>query len=180
MRKVLYLLAQLTDADVEWLLTKGRKELIPAGTILIQKRRPLDTLYIVLDGTLGVAIPTREGAQTLRLGCGEVVGEMSFVEARPPSATVTALEDSVLLAVPRQELAQRLEQESAFAARFYRALAVFLSQRLRAASGRLGSGTGREPDEDAEDEDELDPGVLDNIHVAGAAFDRVLERLLAD
>jgi bacteriocin-type transport-associated protein len=178
MRRVLYLLGQLSDLDVEWLISKGRKERIAKGAVLIQQQRPIDTLYIVLEGTLGVSITTRDTPQLIKLGCGEVVGEMSFVDSRPPSATVSALMDSIVLAISRDELMQRLEQAPDFAARFYRAIAVFLSHRLRATVQQLGWGKSQPLDEDAEYEGELDPSVLDNVHLAGSRFDRVLQRLL--
>ena len=178
MRKVLFLLGQLSDSDVEWLITRGRKQVIASGTVLFQEGRAIDSLYVVLDGTLGASVPAPGGKQTVRLGCGEVVGEISFVDARPPTATVTALEDTTVLAIPRQELARKLEHEAEFAARFYRALAVFLAHRLRAAGLRLDYGEGQELREDVAYTDELDPAVLDQVHLAGARFDEVLQRLL--
>jgi bacteriocin-type transport-associated protein len=179
MRKVLYLLGQLNDSDVEWLITRGRKEFVPAGTVLMQEGMAIDSLYVVLHGTLGAAVPAPGGSREIvRLGCGEVVGEISFVDARPPSATVSALEDATVLAISRQELARKLEREADFAARFYRALAVFLAHRLRAAGHRLDYGAGQELHEDVTYTDELDPAVLDQVHLAGARFDEVLQRLL--
>jgi CRP-like cAMP-binding protein len=101
------------------------------------------------------------------------------VDARPPSASVTALEDTTVLAVPCRELAQKLEREAEFAARFYRAIAVFLSHRLRAAGQRLDYGAGQELREDVAYADELDPAVLDQVHLAGSRFDEVLQRVLS-
>jgi hypothetical protein len=57
MKKVLYLLGQLSDTDVEWLIARGSRELVAAGTTLIQAGQPVSALYIVLDGTLAVTIP---------------------------------------------------------------------------------------------------------------------------
>lgn len=189
MRKVFYLLGQLTDDDVEWMLAHGRKERIDTNHILIREGRQTDALYVLLHGTLEVSFAAAQqhlpgesrsaGPASVRLGCGEVVGEMSFIDARPPSATVSAVEPSILLAVPRGVLAAHLEEDPAFAARFYRALAVFLSQRLRSTVSRLGYGAGKSLNEEVEYQDELDPDVLESVHLAGSRFDRVLRRLLA-
>lgn len=179
MRKVLYLLGQLSDVDVEWLIAKGKKERIPAGTVLIHEGRPINALYILLDGSLqatGTALGTDK---PLRLGCGEVVGEVSFVDSRPPTATVSAETDAVVLAIPRPLLNEHLERSPEFAARFYRALAVFLAHRLRDTGRRLGYGKDQPLKEDEEYEGELGAEVLDNVHLAGSRFDRVLQRLLA-
>jgi CRP-like cAMP-binding protein len=179
MKKVLYLFGQLSDADVEWLINHAGKQHVPAGAVLIRECQPIDTLYIVLAGVLEVA-STALGANRVRLGSGEVVGEMSFIESRLPSASVTAVEDSTVLAVPRPQLQAKLDSDLGFAARFYRALAMFLSHRLRTTVGRFGAGPGRPGEEDAEDGEELDPQLLDAVHMAGCRFDHVLQRLLVE
>ena len=178
MRKVLYLLGQLTDADVDWLVRNGRKERVAPGTALIRERQPIGAVYVLLGGTLEV---TGTGlVAPVRLGSGEVVGEMSYLEARPPSATVTAVTPCTVLAVPRAVLSAQLVGDPGFAARFYRALAMFLSQRLRSTVHRFGYGAAPSLHEDEDDDDELDFQVLDNVHMAGGRFEAVLRRLLAE
>ena len=83
---------------------------------------------------------------------------MSFVETRLPSASVAAIEAGRVLAVPRGTILAAFADDTAFAARFYKALAIFLSDRLR--------GTGNDG--------ELDEGILDTIHQAGDRFVRLL------
>ena len=148
--------------------------------MLIREGQPIAAVYILLNGTVEVTGSGLGGAKPIRLGCGEVVGEMSFIESRPPSATVTAVEDSVVLSIPRPKLAAKLKADSGFAARFYHSLAVFLSHRLRDTVHRLGYGKADRLRDDVEYEDELDPQLLDNIHLAGSRFDRVLQRLLGE
>src|SRR5437870_2515256 len=113
MKKVLYLLGQLSDTDVEWLIAHGSRQHVAPGTVLIEEGRQALALYLVLDGTLGVTVSALGDQWVSRLGCGAVVGEMSFIDARPPSATVAALDDAIVLAVPRPELAAKLERDTA-------------------------------------------------------------------
>ncbi len=171
MRKVLYLFGYLTDADVEWMIGHGDCQRLRAGAVLIREGQPAPALYLLLSGTLEVSFGAA-GRAPVRMASGEVVGEMSFIDARPPSATVAAVDDAVVLAVARPVLQAKLDGEPAFAARFYRAMAVFLSHRLREVGARAGGG-------EAGDE-ELDPGSLQNIQMAAVRFDRVLQRLLAE
>jgi bacteriocin-type transport-associated protein len=178
MKKVLFILGQLSDADVDWMTDTGHKEQVPTASALIRQGQPIDSLYIVLDGLLSVTDTRLGGRELAQLGAGEMVGEMSFVDAAPPNATVTALQDSVVLAIPRAQLSAKLELDSGFAARFYRAIATFLSDRLRATVGQLGYGEIESLDEETIAADELDDNVLDNIHLAGGRFDRMLQRLL--
>jgi bacteriocin-type transport-associated protein len=179
MKKALYLLGQLSDADVEWMGRPAWRRRVPAGTVLIREGQPVNAVYILLDGVAEVT-GGGVGGKPIRLGCGEVLGEMSFVDSRPPSATATAVEDMVVLAIPRPELTAKLERDSDFAARFYRSLAVFLSHRLRDTVRRLGYGKGQPLREDVEYEDELDAATLGSVHLAGSRFDRVRQRLLAE
>jgi CRP/FNR family transcriptional regulator, cyclic AMP receptor protein len=178
MRKVLFILGHLSDTDIEWMLATGKKEIVPSGKILIHEGKPVSSVYIVLDGKLSVSAAALGDKDIAHLGSGEIVGEMSFIDARPPSATVKARESAVVFGIPRESLAFKLEQDVAFAARFYHALAVFLSDRLRSTVSRLGYGAGVSLDEDAEYEDELDLSVLNTMHLAGLRFDRMLKRLM--
>ena len=170
MRKVLYIFGQLTDTDVSWLASEGRRRRLPARTELIREGVSVDTLYIVLEGELSVLSSAKQ-REVARLGAGEIVGEMSFIDARPPSATVITASDVVLFAISKRRLQAALDSNSGFAARFYRAVAMFLSHRVRlATAGERGLAQ--------EDADELDEFVLDNVDRAGARFDDLSRQLL--
>lgn len=178
MRKALYILGQLTDLDIEWMIEHGRRESVPPGEVLIRQGQPIENLYVTLSGHLSVIDEKMDNKELAQLGSGEIVGEMSFIDARPPSATVRAAEAATVLSLPRTVLQARLDEDAAFASRFYRALAVFLSDRLRATVSRLGYGEANGSiDEEAIQEDELDLNVLDTVHLAGNRFDRILKRL---
>ena len=177
MRKVLYILGQLSDDDIEWLIENGTRRAISPETVIIEERGALHEMFIVLDGRFSVTVSALGDQEVASLGAGELVGEMSFVDSRPPSATVTAVEESSVLTVDREELAERLEEDEGFASRFYRAVAVFLADRMRGTVARLGYSGDEELDEDTEYEDELSMDVLDNVHLAGARFERILKRL---
>ena len=179
MRKVLFLFGQLNDNDVEWMLTAGAKRFLPAGAALIEQGVPVDAVFILLEGRLGVWLQGRRGPEReiARLNAGEIVGEMSFVDARPPSASVRTLEDSTVFALPKPALSAKLAADQGFAARFYRALAINLSTTVRERHRALGgSGTGEAEEDD--DNDELDPIVLDGVYLAGERFDRMVKRVM--
>lgn len=176
MRKALFLLGILSDSDIDWLVAAGDRKRVPQGTVLIHEGKDFDAIYFVLDGTLGVSVAALGGREIAQLKCGEVVGEMSFVDSRPPSATVKALQDSIVLSVPRERLAAKLEQ-SEFAARFYRALSVFLADRLRNTIYQFGEAKVAMTEKAFEGVDEVDPAVMEKVTMAGARFDWLLRRL---
>jgi CRP/FNR family transcriptional regulator, cyclic AMP receptor protein len=170
MRKVLFIFGQLADSDVDWLAKAGRRQRLPAKSILIREGVAVGTLYVLLEGQLSV-VHGASAREVARLGAGEIVGEMSFIDARPPSATVLAASDVVVYAISRPILQDHLDRDMAFAARFYKAVATFLSDRVRKA-------TQAEQPGDAQSADELDDAVLDNLDRAGARFEDLSRRLL--
>jgi CRP-like cAMP-binding protein len=169
MRKALLFLGILNDSDLDWMIAAGKKSEVTAGFTLIQQGKPVDSMFIILEGLFAVSTTAAPGKDIARLMCGEVIGEMSFLDSRPPSASVRALEKSSVLTISKKNLADKLESDMAFAARFYRALGVFLSDRLRTTVGLLGYGSGQ-PLGEREYADEIDPDTLDNVNLAGARF----------
>lgn len=172
MRKVLYILGQLSDQDIDWLVRNGKRIDNDAGEVLIGHGQPIENLFIVLTGRLSVLLDG--DIEVARLGPGEIVGEMSLIDGRPPSATLRVVEPSSLLAIDRGRLAEKIERDTGFAARFYRSMALFLSDRMRSTVARFGYGKVA-PDE----EDELPDAVLDNLHMAGTRFEEIMRRLLS-
>jgi len=154
MRKVLFILSELADGDIDWMIEAGTRVTVPGGTVLIEEGKPIEVLYVVLDGQLAVSLAALEGREIARLQSGEILGELSYLDSRPPSASVTAVEPSTLLSIPRARLTEKLERDTAFAARFYRALGVFLASRLRKSQQRLGYDQEGILDDDTVHEDE--------------------------
>lgn len=179
MRRVLFILGELEDADVNWMVEAGVRQPVDRDEVLVEQGREIDALYFVLRGKFAVSIARPANEVVARLGVGEVVGELSYLDSRPPSATLTAEEDSLVLAIPRRLLTEKLSKDAWFAARFYKALGVFLADRLRSTTSRLAYGEGAdELDEDIEAEGEMSPELLDNLELAGARFDWILKQML--
>jgi len=183
MRKVLYILGQLDDADVEWLATNGQHQKLAKGSVVIQNGVRSENLYIVIDGRLAVVLPN--GFKLAEVGVGEILGEISLVISSPPTASVVVEEDCVVLAVSQLKLRKQLQRDAAFAGRFYRALAVFLANRMRSTLSTLGygnapaAGPGKAiaDEDDEQDADLLDDEVLDEVYNAGLRFERLLKKL---
>src|SRR5216684_3270668 len=104
MRKALFFLATLNDSDIDWMVAVGEKRDIRNGAVLIQEGKAIDSMFIVLDGRLSVTVAAMGDRQVAALMCGEVVGEMSFIDSHPPSASVKAEEKSSVLAISKAAL----------------------------------------------------------------------------
>jgi len=173
MRKALYLMGILDDRDVEWLARSGTTEFMPAGTVLIHEGSIIEHVYVVLEGKLSVSVKALGGREVAALLSGEIVGEMSFVDSRPPSASVTAAQDSYVFVLSRHALTNKLNTDDAFAARFYRAVATLLADRLHETTSHLGYGNWTE----RSDPDELDEALMDSASFGATRFDRLLKQL---
>jgi CRP-like cAMP-binding protein len=171
-RKVLFIFGTLTDGDVEWLAQAGQRIHADPGTILIPLAGRVDSIYFVLEGRL--AIRTAAGKEIAKLESGEIVGEMSLVDPAPTTVSVVVDAETTLLKLPDAVVREKLAADLGFASRFYRALCVFLADRMRQTTQRMGYG---EATDDPHARDELNDELLDNVHLAGARFERLLKRL---
>jgi CRP-like cAMP-binding protein/SAM-dependent methyltransferase len=131
MHTALGLLNELEEEDVDWIFRAGSERQVMANTAVVREDEPLAYIYIVLEGLFGVRVAPIPDAEICRLGPGEIIGEISFLENRLPSASVIALESSLLLEIPSEILAERLKAKPSFGAQFYRALAILNSRRVR-------------------------------------------------
>ncbi|WP_300687757.1 cyclic nucleotide-binding domain-containing protein [Chryseobacterium sp.] len=169
MKRVLFFLGQLNDRDVEWMIHNGSKLELPVGYTLIKKGESIDSLFIVLSGQLSVYADNSHGESVAKLEAGEIVGEMSFLESRPPSVSVVVTKSSVVYQISRDTISKRMAANPEFRSNFYYALALFLSNRLRKTTDQLGYGN-------PEEEDLIETNILDGVAQAGSRFGQILHR----
>jgi CRP-like cAMP-binding protein len=172
-RKAMYFMGALDDSDVSWLAQHGARRFVPPGSVLIREGEPIESVYFLLDGELTVTIG--DGRRLATLQSGEMLGEISFVDSRPPLATVTATQPSAVLRISREALRRQIDRDNGFAARFYRAAALYLANRLRVTSSRLGYG---DASQDAA-VNELDESFVDHVSIGATRFDTLLRTLSA-
>lgn len=170
MKRVLFMLGQMDDLDIEWMIDNGNKQEVSYGEKLIEQGENVENIYIILSGEFSIVDEKNPDVEIARIGAGEIVGEMSFIDSRPPSTSVVSMDDSSVYAISRDFVKKRLSVDSDFSARFYYSIALFLSDRLRKTIGRLGYG------ESDDDIDEIDTNVLNKVAQAGARFGMILNK----
>jgi len=176
MRKALYIFGLLTDSDIDWIARIGTRRRMRDGETLIERGKPIDSIVLVLEG--GLLVVMQDLGVVARRGVGDIVGEMSMVDSAPPSATVVAEGECLVLLLNKNSLRRKLASDLAFGSRFYRALAIFLADRLRELQHDLllpdhQEGLAREPVL----RDETNSVLWDNVSMAGERFDRMLKVL---
>jgi bacteriocin-type transport-associated protein len=208
LREILFVFAELHDSDIGWMISVGEAIGVPLGEILIHSNRPVECLYILLDGKMSAsmsggstnsltrafslledlmvpgAIAESPEQEFARFSRGDIMGETPFVEVNPPAITVKAITDSIVLAIPRWQLSAKLLQDEGFASRFYRVLAILFADKQQGLISRLGYGrltysSGQSLDDSQIYEAELDSNFLSQVTLAGTRFDWMLKQLRA-
>lgn len=170
MKKVLFVLGHLSDRDIEWLIENGSTRQLHPGDYLVRQGESIEEIYIVLSGSLRIFHEQNPRHEIAHIGSGEIIGEMSFLDDRPPSVSVVANEEVKVYRISLEPVRHYMEVNTRFAARFYYSIALFLSDRLRKTTSRLGYGA---PEDDM---DELDANVLLQVGQAGSRFHRLLNK----
>ncbi len=89
------------------MLKNLHRETYPAGEIIFKEGDPGDSAYLVEDGCVEVNVSS---TQQSHIGKGELFGEIALIDQKPRTATVRAIEDTVLIPIPRQLVKELLEK----------------------------------------------------------------------
>lgn len=89
------------------MLKNLHREIYPAGEIIFQEGDSGDNAYIIEEGCVEVSVSRTQRTQ---LGKGELFGEIALVDQQPRTATVRAIDNTVLIPIPRQLVKELLEK----------------------------------------------------------------------
>ena len=129
--QALTLIRGLSSDDLDWLVQVGEIRRMEDGECLIREGQRPEAIWILLSGVFSLHLAPLGEVAVARLGPGDIVGEMSFLEEEPASATVLAVGDGQVMALGRKPLQARIDANRDFAARLYRAFAVLAHHRLQ-------------------------------------------------
>jgi CRP/FNR family cyclic AMP-dependent transcriptional regulator len=176
MKKVLFVLGELDNADLQWMIDAGEVHDLADGDVLIKAGEPNEHVYIVVDGVVSVRLKARGDEEISKMRQGEMVGEISLLDSRTPVVTLVAIGPVRVFKLSHGALRTKMARDPLFAAHFYRAISLFLANRLNRAQME---STQADPQlsEDVQDVDELSPELMDSLHLSGERFVMFLERL---
>jgi CRP/FNR family cyclic AMP-dependent transcriptional regulator len=123
------LFSGLSRRQVRKLLDRGRIVPHDSGQQVSAEGQGSLAFHLIIDGGATVSI---DGTEVRTLGSGDYFGEISMIDGKPRSATVTATEPTHTLAIPHQDFERLMADEPDFA----RVLLVTLCGRLREAERR--------------------------------------------
>ena len=124
----------IAPAQAEELRALGRRRRCPAGARLFNERDPGDAVLVVLSGRVKLSSVTaggREAVLAIRVP-GELIGEMSAIDAAPRSVSATALEPVEVLSISSEAFTAYLDRTPGVAL----VLVRILCRRLREADDK--------------------------------------------
>jgi CRP/FNR family transcriptional regulator len=106
---------------------------IKKGEQLFKEKDETKGLWLIHAGKIEISRITADGwRQTLVvLPAGHFFGELSILENRKHVASATALEDSELLLIPKEEFENLVQQDCALALKLVMKLMIVMSKNLR-------------------------------------------------
>ena len=99
------------------------------GEILFREGDLPSEVFLITEGKVAIL---KGNVKLATLGSGEFLGEMSVLDGRPRSATAKAEEETKVLALDREELLRKMEEDPLIGA-----LITTLIRRLRDADQKL-------------------------------------------
>jgi len=128
-----YLFADLSAEERSQLAKLAEPMSVSAGSQLFSVGDAATALYLIKDGSVRITTIAAGGEriEVAVLGSGSHFGEMALIDGAKRSATAETLEPTSLFRFDYAKIGAALDKSPAIAAKFYRAAARFLSNRLR-------------------------------------------------
>jgi CRP-like cAMP-binding protein len=125
----------LGPGGLEALASSGSVDELAASETIIEEGRRVADLFVVIRGELEVFLPKTKSRLTririARVGPGDCIGEYSFVDKNPASASVAARVPTEVFRIPQIEFERTLDADPGIGQIVYRNLLRLLVARLR-------------------------------------------------
>jgi len=162
------LFSRLDDDERASLATMLRPRLFKKGESIFNAGDRGDALYIIRSGQVHLELTTNEGECLLldEIDAGEVIGELSFLDAGPRTASAFASEDSELLEFERGQLLAFVQQHP------HAALDILgvMANRMRATDQLLRTRVSRNINEEEEDHLTFGQRIADRVAAFGGSW----------
>lgn len=117
---------------IDFLAQAADEVTVSTGQVLIQQGHRNTVVYVLESGSATVEI---DGNEVATIPAGEFVGELSYFNNKPSSATVKVAADAEVLVIPHNAFEQIMDDNPAFV----RAVVAELAERLEATDLKLKS-----------------------------------------
>lgn len=127
--KSIPLFSELSDKDLDRIISVGNKQRYHKENLILIEEEVGSSMFVILDGRVKISRISDDGREVILsiLSEGDFFGEMSLLDGQTRSANVTAIDDSELLVIRREEFLQMLHDYPQIAINLLKELA----QRIR-------------------------------------------------
>jgi CRP/FNR family transcriptional regulator, cyclic AMP receptor protein len=127
------LFAGLTDREKTALKSAATLRLCREGERIIEQAKPLDRMFILLDGEAEVRV---NGKAVATLPGQSLIGEIEFLDMLPASADVVVLEETHLIELNSASLTNLMKKRPRLGYELMSRIATIEGQRLRAMDNK--------------------------------------------
>ena len=141
------LFSELEPGELDALSQVATARHVPAGAAILREAEPGDQFFVLVKGEVKVFVDSPDGREVVltHLQAGEFFGEMALLEGESRSASVSALSETELVALSRNDFFAVLSRDfsltrkilKTLSARLRRANEVIESLALQDVGGRL-------------------------------------------
>jgi len=112
-----------------------RRRRFRRNEVVFHQGDPGDSLHIIAEGAVKIVLPSAEGEEAIiaTLRVGDFFGELALLDGAPRSATVTALEPTETLVLPRDVFHDLLDRDASLR----EALLAGVAAELRRLTGQV-------------------------------------------
>ena len=131
--------SELTPSERKALLSRAGRIRYRNGDEIIEEGQVLDLIYVIASGQVRISHDvngTINAEFAGPLGTGDFIGEVTFVDGRGASATITADGDVEIITIERSVLDGMIAADPTFSGRLYHSLLTTLCRRLRTTNIR--------------------------------------------
>ena len=125
----------LADDEVAVIAALGALQAVPAGHTVFEQGARSEDMYVIVEGRVEVVY---NGQVTAELSAGDFFGEMAMFNRAERVATVRAVEDSQLLAIPDRQLQPLVLRQEPAAVKLVQQLGGLTLERVKRLDLRLG------------------------------------------
>ncbi len=126
----------LSPADHDVLVTLWQTRVLQPGQVLFRRGEVGNSMFVIEKGVIEITVPIEKMKKDTRISVlheGEFLGELSLIDGLPRTATATAMEESELLEMKREDFIGFLTQRPAVAI----AMTSEIGKRLRATNEQV-------------------------------------------
>ncbi len=159
----------LPEEDHEALVSLWKKRTLKQGEVLCRKGDPGSSMYVIQEGAFEIILPVDPPVNEMLISTlkeGEFLGELSLFADTPRTATVRALEDSILFEMGRADFITFVMERPSIGISMLKEMA----KRLQLTNELITSLASKNPNDEMEEELSFGDRVADKIAEFGGSW----------